>query len=151
MIQDLNSSTSPLNTLEKIKQNPSSFFPNITEVVFHGTPKNITDSLEIGYSQDSLLYASDDPLYAAFLGIIKLEDEGRAGVAYDEADKISLSINQAFMDGESELVTGTVFILDKADFFKSEGDHEFISKKKVTPLGKITIEPEWLKKQIEIK
>ncbi|HEY1041464.1 MAG TPA: hypothetical protein VGE63_01935 [Candidatus Paceibacterota bacterium] len=103
-------------------------FSQRSDIVFHGSPHEISDAVEGGLVKE-VIYASDDFYYGAFMAILGLQDYGRAEVGYDNG-KVRLSINMQFVNGESRLEKGFLYILDKKDFEDTHNNHEFESKSK---------------------
>lgn len=117
-----------------------------TKTILHGSGKVILQ-FELRVSKggpntnqdEPLVYASDDPDYAIFLAVIKLKGEGMASVGYPGGN-VECSINTAFINGESKLSDGYVYLLDRQTF-NEDALHNFSSPASQTPMLAIPVNP----------
>lgn len=100
---------------------------------------------------EPLVYASDDPDYAIFLAIIRLNGEGSmASVGYTRGGDTECSVNLAFVNGESKLSDGYVYLLNRQTF-NEDALHNFSSPKSQIPILAIPVSPSDLHTIIQIK
>jgi hypothetical protein len=102
------------------------------------------ESLNSMYSQDAMIHTTRDIDCAMFFSIIKLSEiEGDTASVRYKGEKIQLSIDKDFVNGQSKFVKRKVCIFDKKDFIKTKLKNEFVSKSDiVTALGFVYVLPE---------
>lgn len=110
-------------------------FKSPQKVLFHGTTKKFS-VLDLG--PDEKIYATDNPDYAIFLGIIKLDRGGNAGVSMDNEKKTKLWVSDGFVNGASKFVSGYIHVV-AMDNFKSCGNFEYTTKTKTPILFSIQV------------
>lgn len=136
---------------EYCEQNNSNVFDLLSELVNIGS-ENFKDFLNSkggpnANRNEPLIYASDDPDYAIFLGIIKLRD-GWASTSYRNGKK-DFVVSIYFVNGESEISDGYVYVLD-AESFIEDSLHHFTSPKGQSPLLVIPVKPADLQTKIRV-
>ena len=129
---------------------------NNAKAILHGSGKVISE-FEPRVSKggpnsnqhEPLVYATDDPDYAIFLGIIKLKDEGMAYVGYP-GGKVECYTNREFVNGASSLGSGYVYILNNKDFHE-DALHNFSNPSSQVPLFAIPVGPADIHTSIFVK
>ncbi len=147
------SALKPYKLLQEIIKKPSKFF-DVKDIVMHGTNNDVADEgLDAMYSQDGLIYSTDDIDYALFLAVIQLSEKegGMASVGYKGAE-IHASVDQDFVNGQSQFVKGKIYIFNKNDFKKTKSKHEFVSKTDmIAPLGFVEVDPRDMKVPVAVR
>lgn len=97
--------------------------------------------------EEKLVYASDDPDYSIFMGVIKLRS-GMASVGY-YSGKIRCSVTLDFVNGDSELSDGYVYVLDNETFVE-DSRHHFTSPVDHEPMMIIPVKPTDMQSEVII-
>lgn len=91
-------------------------------LVFHGSPKEIESfrtNVSLGGAnenkEDALIYASSEPDYAIFLALLDIQKGGSASVTCGNGE-VKKSVTVGFVNGESKINEGYLYILDGKDF-----------------------------------
>jgi hypothetical protein len=118
----------------------------ITRVLFHGS-QTYHEEL-IPTRKEKFVYATDNPTYAIFLGVLDLNNAS-AGVSITKKET-KLTVDLDFVNGRSSLRPGWVYIID-GDNFKQAANSEYISKRATKVLCAIPVQPSDLTIPIVIK
>lgn len=101
-------------------------------LVFHGSREEIQSfqtNVSLGggneNKEDALVYASSEPDYAIFLALLDIQEGGSASVTC-VTDEVKKSVTLGFVNGDSKIVEGYVYVLDVKDFTEHD-NAEFTS------------------------
>lgn len=130
------------------------------KAILHGSHKQIANFVPRpstgGTNPDKdqpLIYATDDPDYAIFMAITKSHG-GSYGIDYFMNDKgiykIVCSVGLDFVNGESQLTDGYVYLLDH-DKFMENGGHQYTSGVEQASLMAIPVNPQDMNTSIHIQ
>ncbi|HUC31501.1 MAG TPA: hypothetical protein VMR99_02310 [Candidatus Paceibacterota bacterium] len=116
------------------------------KILLHGS---LTYHKQLIVSQkEKFIYATNDPNYAIFLGIIDLKNAS-AGVLINQKG-VELTIDTDFVNGPSSLRAGWVHAVMGKDF-KQKANHEYFSKKSTDVLFAVPVLPTDLTVPVVIK
>lgn len=121
-------------TRERVQQHLDIKLPE--EICFHGSRSLCAEIKVNEQGGESIIYATDVLDYAIFMALLELKN-GFASVAFNN-DVIDLQIDIDFVNGDSSICDGYVYILDKSMFVPSS-THEFISEKSVSVYAAIPV------------
>ena len=126
-------------------------------IVFHGSSieierfqKNISLGGSNENKEEALIYASSEPDYAIFLAILDIQEGGSASVVC-EGEYVKKSITVGFVNGESSINTGYVYVFDGADFITQNNSELTSSMSNLKPIFYIKVEAADLESSIEIR
>jgi hypothetical protein len=95
-------------------------------LAFHGSPEDIEEfhaNVSLGGAnankEEALIYASSEPDYAIFLALLNIQEGGSASVTC-ESGEVRKSITVGFVNGESKIGEGYVYVFDGKQFISHD-------------------------------
>lgn len=126
-------------------------------IVFHGSSKKIErfqKNISLGGSnenkEEALIYASSEPDYAIFLALLDIQEGGSASVIC-EGGQVNKSITVGFVNGESCIGAGYVYVFDGANFLSQENSELTSSRSDLKPIFHIKVEATDLETSVTVE
>ena len=114
-------------------------------LVFHGTSEKIENfqtNISLGGAnenkEEALVYASNEPDYAIFLGLIELQEGGSASVTCENGE-VKKSVTVGFVNGDSKRNEGYIYVLDAKDFIAHDNSEFTSDQSDLLPLFSVKV------------